>query len=423
MSAHIEIWKIFEDDQLATYAFGDMGLFASKAKGKVVILKKTGDIFLVEKTDKTLSTRRFEDAFAPKIRHSLTGFHKQGVFPDRKNLVDSDIRAPLGTGISGAKNLPQWRDVVMTHAIKEKLDKILISFFATSSDGFTKLIGAGFVVVAAGRKALVMTASHNFYLHGLIQSPNNRYPAAALPEFKIHPGALFPVDAEKVKAVYQPGNDAGVCIINGISIIPEIDIALCAIELEKEYTGAMFSHQIGFDSRPPGIGDEVLAIGFSGATTDWPRKKHDKKDQYMKMTRQKALRMGRVTGIPRNGDRHAAGLFFETTIPADAGMLGGPVLPFSPTDLTMNVCAVISKDLSPRSSFKNFSVAGRSIMAMIWPSLLLPFSAEPAAGASAAADNLLELIQKGRVKDAGEADKKILIVKKDLNGWVITRRG
>jgi hypothetical protein len=422
MSANIEIWKIFEDDHLATYAFGDMGLFSSKAKGKVVVLKKTGEIFLVEKTDKTLSHQRFEDVFAPKIRHALTEFQKHGVFPNQKNLPELDLPVPPKEDVSGAKDVLQWRDALMTNAIKGKLDKILISFFTAAPDGFNKLIGAGFVVVAAGRKALVMTASHNFYSHGLIQSPKNRYPSTDAPEFKIHPGELFSVNAEKIKAVYRPGKDEGICIIEGVSIIPEIDIALCAVELDKEYSGPIFSHQLGLDSRPPKIGDEVVSIGFSGMDWDWHHVSGDKKKSDADMMQQVELRIGKVTGIFPHGSRHESWPCFETTIPIDANMHGGPVLPFSISNLTMNACAVVAADMSPRSSFNNFCISGYSVMAMIWPSLFLPFGPEENTKKESGVNNLLGLIQKGKVKDAGEANRKISIVQKDLHAVVISRK-
>jgi hypothetical protein len=88
----------------------------------------------------------------------------------------------------------------------------------------------------------------------------------------------------------------------------------------------------------------------------------------------------------------------------------------------MNACAVVSADMSPRSSFANFNISGHSSMAMIWPSLLLPFGAEEKPNAQSAAKNLLGLIQKGKVKDAGMANKKISIVKKGPHAMVISRK-
>jgi hypothetical protein len=88
----------------------------------------------------------------------------------------------------------------------------------------------------------------------------------------------------------------------------------------------------------------------------------------------------------------------------------------------MNVCAVVSADMSPRSSFNDFCVPGHSSMAMIWPALLLPFGAEEKPNAQFGVNNLLGLIQKGKVKDAGEANKKISIVKKSPLAVVISKK-
>jgi len=77
MNIQIEIWKIFENDTLATYAFGDMELFSTRAKGKVVIFKKTGGIYLVEKIDKTTTEKEFNTFYLPRVKRSLQYHRKQ----------------------------------------------------------------------------------------------------------------------------------------------------------------------------------------------------------------------------------------------------------------------------------------------------------------------------------------------------------
>ncbi|MCU0597789.1 MAG: serine protease [Desulfobacterales bacterium] len=422
MSANIEIWKVFEDDHIATYAFGDMGVFVSKAKGKVVILKKTGVIYLVEKIDKTLSQKHFDEAFRPKIIQALTEFRLRGVYSAQKNLPDSGLDAPSADESAILKDTSQWRSAASAGTVKSKLDKILISFFAFSPDGLVKLSGSGFIVVAASRKAIVMTTCHQFYLHKLVPHPKPTYPSTAIHELNVHTGELFDVDNEKIKAVYHADNLALPCVIQGVSMVPELNIALCAVELPPDYTGPGFSFQIGLDSKIPKIGDEVAAIGFSGTANEWQALNANADGLYAQMVQNLEMRIGRVTGVFANGSSRAAWPCFETTIPMQNGMQGGPVFPFSLSNMSMNVCAVISSDMSPAQAFNDHSIPGRSIMAMIWPALILPFSAEDKTDARVLENNLLGLIRKGRVKDEGNADKRMTAARKGPDAISISIR-
>ena len=83
MSLHTEIWKIYEDDQLATYAFGPLKLFRKKYIGKVVIYKKTGDIHIVEHSDKSISKDKLKDFYLQRVK-SVLNFHRaKGIYPDK----------------------------------------------------------------------------------------------------------------------------------------------------------------------------------------------------------------------------------------------------------------------------------------------------------------------------------------------------
>ncbi len=61
-------------------------------------------------------------------------------------------------------------------------------------------------------------------------------------------------------------------------------------------------------------------------------------------------------------------------------------------------------------------------MAMIWPALILPFSAEDKTDARVLENNLLGLIRKGRVKDEGNADKRMTAARKGPDAISISIR-
>ena len=427
MSIQIEIWKIFEDATLATYAFGDMELFSTKAKGKVVIFKKTGDIYLIEKTNKSTPEEEFQKLYLPRVKRSLQYHRKNKFYPYKTDT--SAIPAKKKPSITTSKipsinpdNPQKWCNAKITDTIKNKLNKVLVSFFGATPEGFSKLIGTGFIIFANGRKALVMAAAHNFEFDGMVQNPKYLNDPAESPQIQVHTGEILPVDTQKIRAVYKSDSFVDACKIKGVSIVPELDVALCAIEFQKEYKGPDFTYQLGLDSRPPKKGDEVIAVGFSGINSGEKNVNHDTKDRNTAITRKFEVRRGKVTGVFNMGMGEVSWPCFETTIPIDAGMNGGPVMPFSITNPGLNGCAIISKDISRKEAFNNFLIPGHSIMAMIWPALLLPFGEDMFKKLDPSETNLMNLIKKRVIKDLGRAHINTIIEKKDHQMCAISRK-
>ncbi len=305
------------------------------------------------------------------------------------------------------KTNQKWQQAQLNDDFMNRLNNGLVSFFASSPDGYTELIGSGFIILADGRNALVMTAAHNFHFAETIQKPRKHHHLTTLPEFQTHRGNIFSVEREKLRAVYMSNSHVEACIIEGVSIVPELDIALCAIKFQEIYDGPGFSYNFGLDSRHPNVGDEVVALGFSRMRIETQYVSSDKMLRYFKMMQKIEMRKGTVTGVFQNGLRQIAWPCFETTIPIDAGMSGGPVLPFGMSNSKMNACGVISKDFSTKESFKTFLASGQSIMGMIWPSVVLPFRCVFNEGGSPTETNLFDLIKRGIIIDAGDAGQNI----------------
>lgn len=421
MSIQIEIWKIFEDDTLATYAFGDMELFSTRAKGKVVIFKQTGDVHFIEKIDKTAPIKELQTLYLPKVKQSLQYHRNNNFYPPKTDTSALSFQKETKkVAAPEKKKSHKWSNAVITEAIKNKLNKVLISFFSATPNGFTKLIGTGFIIVANKKNALVMTSSDHFEFSGNNQHPKYLNDPAGSPQIQVHAGEIFSVDPKKIRAVYKSDTFVDACKINGVSIVPELGIALCAIEFQKDYKGPDFSVQLGLDSRPPEKGDEVIAVGFSAPPSGKEDASLDKKNKTA-ITRKFEVRRGKVTGVFNMGIGDISWPCFETTIPVDPGMTGGPVMPFCITNPGLNGCAVISKDISHKKSFEDFSMPGHSIMAMIWPAFLLPYKTE-SKKADAAENNLMKLIQKGIIKDVGNAYINTKIVKKENQISTISRK-
>lgn len=83
MSLHTEIWKIYEDDQLATYAFGPLRFFRTKYIGKAVIYKETGDVHIVEHSNKSVSKDKLIDFYLERVKSVLNYHRDNGIYPNK----------------------------------------------------------------------------------------------------------------------------------------------------------------------------------------------------------------------------------------------------------------------------------------------------------------------------------------------------
>jgi uncharacterized protein YbaA (DUF1428 family) len=83
MSLHTEIWKIYEDHKLVTYAFGPLRLYRKKSIRKAVIFKETGDVHIVEHSDKSILEEKLRDFYFQRVKTGLNYHRVNGVYPDK----------------------------------------------------------------------------------------------------------------------------------------------------------------------------------------------------------------------------------------------------------------------------------------------------------------------------------------------------
>jgi hypothetical protein len=67
-------------------------------------------------------------------------------------------------------------------------------------------------------------------------------------------------------------------------------------------------------------------------------------------------------------DRKKQMFSFETTIPILPGISGAPIVSVPTPGQPVTVCGVVSSDFSPEEAFKDFTIAGSSHGAALWPS-------------------------------------------------------
>lgn len=322
--------------------------------------------------------------------------------------------------MTSSSNQQKWCQATLQNDFKRQLAKLLVSFFATDKDGYTELIGTGFILSAQGKNALVMTAAHNFDFARKIQKPKRISHPSTLPEFQVHKGEIFSVDKDKLGAVYISDEHIDTCQIKGVTVVPELDIALCAIQLQEHCIEIQFKDNFALDTRSPEIGDDIVVIGYSGLKM-LKQKVYSNKSRFFQIQQKIEMLRGKVTEVSNSGLRNSNWPCFETTIPIVGGMSGSPVVYLGDADSSITVCGVVSKDISPKEAFNSFYVSGHSIMAQIWPSIFLPFGCELEGENKPFESNIYDLIKKRIIKDAGNAPENSKMVKNNDNTITVTR--
>jgi len=174
------------------------------------------------------------------------------------------------------------------------------------------------------------------------------------------------------------------------------------VQLEGDSLGEFSRRQMNLDTSIPVPGREVFALGYAAMAV---RNQEATNDgfEWGVLERRLTLRRGVVTRVHLQGDR-VPWPCFETTIPMEGGMSGGPIywLPLAP-DPKVVVCGMISQDFSPDDAKASYHVAGCSTAAMLWPALGLAVHGSIGPNAAPKRIFLLELIQQGAVKDIGGA--------------------
>lgn len=299
-----------------------------------------------------------------------------------------------------------------------ELDRLLISLIAWGPDRRPRLIGTGFAIAAFGREAIAITAAHNFEEAAKVQRPWTLSHSSALPEFKISKTRSLSIDPKLLRACYL---DTG-CIICEINFVPEIDIAVFTIRLEESESRDPLTGRFTIDTSIPEPGQEVALLGFTSMAIVEEETRGDGFERFV-VQRRATMRRGVISDVHLQGNR-VPWPCFETTIPVEGGMSGGPVIWYGPDrtpgETTMVACGLISRDISPDEARASYKVAGCSTMAMLWPCLGLAVHGAYESGGAPVRVFLLELIQRKIISEVGSAATKATVAVQEHGRVTIT---
>lgn len=294
-----------------------------------------------------------------------------------------------------------WREATFTgpHA----LDSALISLIAFGPDG-PSLIGTGFLVAAIGRKALALTAAHNFRQAARVQRPWTTQHPTTPAEFTLRRPQTLSTRPKDIRAVYFDKSQVDMCIIGEVSAVDGMDIALFTIALQEHVDDNLLKSRFPLDMKKPRRGQRVCILGYADMSLSVDGLEQETRIQ---MARRLALRQGVITGVYSTGLRQYQWPCFETTIPIHPGMSGSPVIWFAEDGAPAVSCGVACVDFSPDAAWDDYRVAGHSICAQLWPAAGLSVYATLPGQTQQRKTTVLDFIRHQVIDDRGDATNNI----------------
>ena len=256
------------------------------------------------------------------------------------------------------------------HAAVDDFSQCLLALLAFGPSREPSLVGSGFVIGYDDGFALALTARHVLPagVHRS-QRPALRHAGSAL---FVPPNWSQPsLDPNKLKAVWMCSRSTQMLNLVHLNYNDALDISAFLV-VPQQGQSSFRPAAISLDTQVPAVGEVVSMVSNGGlrVTESQPPTGPDGKGQRIAIERSVSIRQGVVTGVYPQGHRQYRWPCFTTSIPAQPGMSGGFV--FIPRHgETIAACGVVSADVSELEAHTNFMMCGESIVASIWPALVL----------------------------------------------------
>lgn len=240
-------------------------------------------------------------------------------------------------------------------------DRGIVSIFALDPLSKVHMIGTGFIVSRSDRHATCVTAAHVLNEARRVQAPPQRHAASAL---FVPPPKPIDLDPERLRAISTEAGRVEACIVKGVALDDEADLAVFSIALQDDKSRSFFAHAYEIDSSTPQVGDLVCILSYRGLKAE---QTPVGSNGFQLLIQQGAvLRIGRVLEYHPNGTTIHRGPCIETSIPVFHGMSGGPAFIWSDTGAAKVfgfVC--LDRDGDNDKDKDDRGVEGRSIVALL----------------------------------------------------------
>lgn len=303
-----------------------------------------------------------------------------------------------GIGIVSERMLP------MSEEDKRRVQRAILPIVATGVryDHFTP-IGTGFVVATLGRRAVMLSAAHNFQTIRKIDMPYEISASNTLPEFRVEIEPYQMKETKMQALFFGQDNHFHCATIMTVDGNKPADVVACLISLEDDIPSeVLFDTKLAIDTTPVEAGQPIVAAGYSNMQAE------EQGNSMVIYKQELAWREGKVTEVFRNkGPRNQPYPCFQCDIPFDAGMSGGPILNNSP-GVVASARGVISSDMSENGVSMKEGSGASSIACMLWPAMGIKLTYAGLDGQAGV--TLLELERRGWIDDKGRASEHVSFV-------------
>jgi hypothetical protein len=285
--------------------------------------------------------------------------------------------------------------------LRLQLQKLILPIVATQLDGTVSCVGTGFLIVANGRHAHMVTAAHVVDHLRKIENPYSRHHPST-PEFFRPQVFRFELRRTIPRAMYYDGETGRKAVIEACLDMPKTDLALCRIRFEDDVPeDIQFQTRFGIDTSPVKVGDRIIAIGYSEMNTSAIRQGDNSE---LIFGANWECPIGKVTAVcPGRGRTDNEYHTFFLDIPLKPGMSGGPVM--TEGEDGPHVRGVVRSDLTDQMVADD--AAPTALAAMLWPIMLAPLTPPDRDGTITEGKTLLDLQREGVIIDRGNASAHV----------------
>lgn len=255
--------------------------------------------------------------------------------------------------------------------VRNDFRPVLLAFVAYSPDREPIVQGCGFVIAGVSQCAVAITAKHVLF-EGVLRA-QRQLPAHAPSSLFIRPSSMLPsIEPEKLKVFWMGRSHASMLNVRHVECCDTLDIACVVCSPDDSDTAIFQPGSVPISIAVPSVGDVVhmQSLDNMDASEISPPTDRSRIGAIISIATRVSIRVGVVTGVYLGGYRQYQWPCFTTSIPAEPGMSGGPVV-LPAKGNTVAACGIVCADNSTDEARSNNHQCGESVVACAWPALAL----------------------------------------------------